>query len=85
MELGICLVHFLLSGTTFFLNVKVVFCFWKQEHTGADRVAEEHRAVGAVGGVTAGQLFHQDTNTNQGILAWKATIFVPFFLPTQFL
>ena len=24
------------------------------------------------------QLFHQDTNTNQGILAWKATIFVPF-------
>ena len=25
------------------------------------------------------QMFHQVTNTNQGILAWKATILVPFF------
>ena len=30
------------------------------------------------------QLFHQVTNTNQGILAWKATIFVQFFYQLNF-
>ena len=30
------------------------------------------------------QLFHQVTNTNQGILAWKTTIFVPFFYQLNF-
>ena len=30
-------------------------------------------------------LFHQDTITNQGILACKVTIFLQFFLPTPFL